>query len=158
MPIFTQGFACIRRRFQAGGFWILKLGQRGPQGQTSQMTTDSYGSHTPHRKQTCKRKYLLIWELVLLKHAFGRQERGERSADLAVNRIVYPGVLCSIGMGFAPQHGSNSSPTPNNWGFWFSLKWILTALYRPFSFLITVETFTKFDWEEGHIYVVSSLF
>lgn len=91
--------------------------------------------HMPHRKQMCKRKYLLIWELVLLKHAFCGQERGARSADLAVNRIVQPGVLCSIGMDFAPQHGSNSTPIPNNWGFWFSLKWILPALYRPFSFL-----------------------
>lgn len=43
MPIFTQGFICIRR-FQAGGFWIHKLGQRGPQGQTTQITVESYGS------------------------------------------------------------------------------------------------------------------
>lgn len=44
MSIFTQGFTRIRRRFQAGGFWIFKLGRRGPWGHTTQITLESPGS------------------------------------------------------------------------------------------------------------------
>lgn len=44
MSIFTRGFTCIRRRFQAGGFWILKLGWRGPQGHTAQITLAAPGA------------------------------------------------------------------------------------------------------------------
>lgn len=115
--------------------------------------------HAPQKANMCKRKYLLIWELVLLKHAFCGQEREARSADLAANRIPQAGVLCSIGMDFAPQRGSDSTPAHRNGHFWFSLKWILSALYRPFrwklNFPMTVETFTKLAWEKGHICVVS---
>lgn len=88
--------------------------------------------HTPQKVNMCKRKYLLIWELVLLKHAFCGQEREARSADFAANRIPLAGVLHSIGMDFAPQHGSNSTPAHRNGGFWSSLKQILPALCRSF--------------------------
>ena len=87
--------------------------------------------HAPQKANMCKGKYLLIWELVLLKHAFCGQAREARSADLAANRMPQAGVLCSIGMDFAPWHGSNSSPADRNGGFWFSLKQILPA-YRVF--------------------------
>lgn len=118
--------------------------------------------HTPHRKQEGKRKYLLIWELVLLKHAFCGQEREARSADLAANRIPQAGVLCSIGMDFAPQHGSDSTPAHRNGHFgslWNGSYQLSTELSGgKLNFPMTVETFTKLGWEKGHICVVSSPF
>lgn len=90
-------------------------------------------SHAPQKEiRVRKRKYLFIWELLLLKHAFCGQEREARSADSAAKSIPQAGVLHSIGIDFAPQHGSNSSPAHGNGGLWFSLKQMLPAFYRPF--------------------------
>ena len=88
--------------------------------------------HAPQKANMCKGKYQLIWELVFLKDVFCGQEREARSADLAANRIPRAGVLRSVGMDFASQHGFNSTPAHWNEGFWFSLKMILPAHYRPF--------------------------
>lgn len=86
----------------------------------------------PQRANTYKRKYLLIWGLVLLKHAFCRQQREARSSVLAANWIPQASVLRSAGTDFAPQHGFNSTPAHRNGGCKFSLEGILLALYRPF--------------------------
>lgn len=110
--------------------------------------------HAPQKVNMYKRKYLLIWELVLLKQAFCRQEREARFADLAANRIPQTGVLCSVGMDFAPQHGSNSTPAHGNRGFWFSLKQFLPALYRPFRWKTQLpnDGWNFYEvWEKGHV-------